>query len=89
MSKEEEKGLRSLDKDKGRKEAMGCRRKGAEEKKEKSVEQLTDERLTGVSGGIVSRQDGPCPPEQCAPPPPPPAREKCRPEPECAVVRAR
>ncbi|MDR7867150.1 MAG: hypothetical protein RIN56_10045 [Sporomusaceae bacterium] len=56
---------------------------------EKSVEQLTDEKLTRVSGGIVNRQDRPCQPEQCAPPPPPPKREQCGPGPECAVVRAR
>ncbi len=60
-----------------------------EKKKEKHFEQLTDEKLTRVSGGIVNRQDRPCQPEQCAPPPPPPKREQCGPGPECAVVRAR
>ena len=54
----------------------------------KCVEQLTDEKLAGVAGGIMRRQD-PCQPEQCAPPPPPPTRERCGPGQECAVVRAR
>jgi hypothetical protein len=62
-------------------------KKTGKDERDKSVEQLTDEKLTGVAGGIVRRQD-PCSPEQCAPPPPP-TREKCRPGPECAVVRAR
>lgn len=69
--------------------ARDKRNAGNGENKGKNVEQLTEEKLTGVAGGIVRRQDGPCSPEQCAPPPPPPTREKCRPEPECAVVRAR
>lgn len=64
--------------------------KAGKGEREKSMEQLTDEKLAGVAGGIMRRQD-PCQPDkvQCAPPPPPPTREQCGPGPECAVVRAR
>jgi len=47
--------------------------KAGKGEREKSVEQLTDEKLTGVAGGIIRRQDRPCQPEQCAPPPPTPS----------------